>query len=61
MPTFRIVVFRDVSLVGRFEVLKPANQRNNSAVETSSFAVDTFSDLTLLDDRGECIYVLTLK
>jgi hypothetical protein len=38
MSTFRVLVFRDVSLVGRFEVFKPAKQRNNSAVETSYFA-----------------------
>jgi hypothetical protein len=42
MPTFRILVFRDVSLVGRFEVIEPANQRNNNAVETSNLAVDAF-------------------
>jgi hypothetical protein len=41
MPTFRILVFRDVPLVGRFEVFKPASQRNN-AVETSDLAVATF-------------------
>ena len=37
MPTFR-----DVSLVGMFEVLKPANQGHNSAVETSDFVGATF-------------------
>jgi hypothetical protein len=42
MPTFRIPVFRDVSLVGRFEVLKPADERNNNAVETSNFVVASF-------------------
>jgi hypothetical protein len=43
MPNFRILVLPDVSLLGRFEVFKPANQRNNNAVETSNFAVATFS------------------
>jgi hypothetical protein len=42
MPTFRILVFWDVSLVGPFEVFKRANQRNNNDVETSYFAFATF-------------------
>jgi hypothetical protein len=41
MPTFRILIFPDVVLVGRFEVFKPTNQRNNNAVETSNLAVAT--------------------
>jgi hypothetical protein len=41
MDTFRILIW-DVSLAVRFEVFKSANQRNNSAVETSNFAVSTF-------------------
>jgi hypothetical protein len=40
--TCRILVFWDVSLVGRIEDFKPANQRNNNAVKTSNFAVATF-------------------
>jgi hypothetical protein len=39
MPTFRILIFGDVSLVGRYEFFKCANQRNKSAVETADFAV----------------------
>jgi hypothetical protein len=42
MPPYRTLVFRDILLVGRFEVFKPANQRNNNAVETSNIAVSTF-------------------
>jgi hypothetical protein len=42
MPAFRILVFRDVMLVGMFEVITHANQRNNNAVETSNFAVAAF-------------------
>jgi hypothetical protein len=42
MFAFRILVFWDVSLVGRFEVFKPAKRRNNNAVEISNFAVATF-------------------
>jgi hypothetical protein len=32
MPTFRIMDFRDATLVGGFEVFKLANQGNSSAV-----------------------------
>ena len=39
MPTFRILIFGDVSLVGRYEFFTCANQRNNSTVETADFAV----------------------
>ena len=39
---FRILVFRDVSLLGRSEVFKPAKQRNNNSVENSNFEVATF-------------------
>jgi hypothetical protein len=43
MPAFRILVFRNVSPVGRFEEdCKPANGRNNNAVETTTLAVATF-------------------
>jgi uncharacterized membrane protein len=49
MPTFRILVFQDVSLVGRLEVLKPANQQNSSCMETSNFAVAIFVNLTRSD------------
>jgi hypothetical protein len=42
MATLRILVFRDVLLVGRFAVFKLANQRNNNAMETSNFAVSPF-------------------
>jgi hypothetical protein len=42
MPTVRILVFQDNSVVGRFDDFKPANQQNNNAVETSNFAVATF-------------------
>jgi hypothetical protein len=41
MPTFRILDFPDVPLVGRFEIIKPANQRNSNAVEASNFAIAT--------------------
>jgi hypothetical protein len=46
MPNFRMLVFQDVSLVGRSEVLKSANQQNNSSMETSNFAVAIFVNLT---------------
>ena len=42
MSTVGILVFWDVSVVDRFEAFKAANQRNDSAVETSHFAVATF-------------------
>jgi hypothetical protein len=42
MSTVRILVFWDVSLVGKFEAFKFANQQNDSAVETSDFAVAAF-------------------
>jgi hypothetical protein len=42
MRAFRILVLWDVSLVGRFEVFKPANQRNNNAVKTSNFTIADF-------------------
>jgi len=45
MPTFRVLVFQDVSLVGRLEVLKPANQQKSSSMETSNFAVAIFVNL----------------
>jgi hypothetical protein len=41
-PAFKILAFRDVSLDGRFELFKPAIQRNNNAVETSNSAAVTF-------------------
>jgi len=41
MPTFRILVFMDVSLFRRFEVFRHANRRNDSAVETSNYAAGT--------------------
>jgi hypothetical protein len=55
MPAFRILVFRDVSLVDGFEVFKSANQRNNNVVETSNFADATFPNLTRLEDRRICV------
>jgi hypothetical protein len=42
MPTFRILVFHDDSMVGKYEVLKPANQQINNTMETSNIAVDIF-------------------
>jgi len=42
MRTFRILVFQDIPLVGRFYVFKPTIQRNKNAVETSNFAFVTF-------------------
>jgi hypothetical protein len=42
MPTFRIMVFLEVSLVNAFEVFRSANKPNNNAVETSNFAAATF-------------------
>jgi hypothetical protein len=42
MPSFRILVILVVTLVDRFEVFEPANQRKNNAVETSNFAVLLF-------------------
>jgi hypothetical protein len=42
MLAFRILVFRDVSLIDRFGVFNPANQLNNNAVETSNFALAAF-------------------
>jgi hypothetical protein len=44
MPTFKILVFRDVSLVGKSEVFTPANKPNNNAVETTNVAVATFQN-----------------
>jgi hypothetical protein len=41
MPTFGILVFWDVLLVGRSEDFKNAKLGNNNTVETSNFAVDT--------------------
>jgi hypothetical protein len=41
-PTFRILAFQNVLLVGRLVVFKSANQQNNYTVETSNFAVDVF-------------------
>jgi hypothetical protein len=43
MPTFRILLFWDVLLLGIFE---SANQQNNNIVETSNFTVATFLSLT---------------
>lgn len=42
MSTVGILDFWDVSVVDRFEAFKAANQRNDSAVESSHFAVATF-------------------
>ena len=42
MPTFRILVLRDVPPVGRYEVFKLARQWNKNYVETSDFAVAVF-------------------
>jgi hypothetical protein len=42
MPTFRILVFQDVLLVGRFEAFRTAEQKNNNIGETSNFAVASF-------------------
>jgi hypothetical protein len=44
MPTFRILVLRDISLVGRFvkKNKKPALQLNINAVETTCIAAATF-------------------
>jgi hypothetical protein len=42
MHPFRILFFRDVSLLGRFEVFKPARQRNINPVESPNFAVAVF-------------------
>ena len=42
MPTFRVLVFQNVSLVGRFEVYIPVDQQNNKTMETSYFTVATF-------------------
>jgi len=41
MPSYRILLFRDIMLVGRFEVFKPANQQNREDTETPNFAVAT--------------------
>jgi hypothetical protein len=42
MPTFRILIFQDVSLVYMFEAFEPTNRQNDDAVETSNFAAATF-------------------
>jgi len=42
MPSYRILVFRDVMLGGRCEVFKSANQQNRKDVETPNFAVATY-------------------
>jgi len=39
MPAFRTTVFQADSLVGRFQVFKPANQENNDTVDISHFTV----------------------
>ena len=39
MPTFKTMVFEADSLVGRFRVLKPANEENNNTVDISHFTV----------------------
>jgi hypothetical protein len=43
MPTFRILLFWDVLLLG---IIESANQQNNIIVETSNFRVATFLNLT---------------
>ena len=47
MPIFRILVVRNVSLVGRFEGFRPDNQLNDNSVETSNFAFYEFQFLTV--------------
>ena len=42
MYTLIILVFRGVSLVSWFEILKPINQQKKNDVKTSNFAVSTF-------------------
>jgi hypothetical protein len=42
MLTLSILVFQDDSMVGKCEVLKPANQQINNSMETSNFAVEIF-------------------
>jgi hypothetical protein len=61
MPTLRIVVFRDVLLVDRFQDFKPVNQQNNNAVETSNSAVTTFLSKAIRRQRRVCIYIRTTK
>jgi hypothetical protein len=39
MPPFRTMVFQADSLVGRFQVFKPANQENNNNVDISHFTL----------------------
>jgi hypothetical protein len=39
---FRILVLKEVSLVGMYEVFIPANQENNNTAETLNFPVATF-------------------
>jgi hypothetical protein len=41
-PSYRIQVFRDVMLVGKCEVFKPANQPNRKDAETPNFTAATF-------------------
>jgi len=42
IPAFRILVFQDALLAGRFKVFRPANQQNSNAVESSNFTVPAF-------------------
>jgi hypothetical protein len=39
MTTFRILIFRGVSLLGRFADFRPAKQRNIKAMQKSNFEV----------------------
>jgi hypothetical protein len=57
MLYFRIVIFWDVLLVGRFQVFERANQRNSNAVETLKFHGFYLFNVTRLDDREESVFV----
>jgi hypothetical protein len=52
-----MLVFQDVSMVGRFELLKPASQQNNNGMEISNFAVAIFINLHHQIQRTVCIFI----
>jgi len=60
-PTFRIMDFRNATLVGGFEVFRLANQRNNSAVKPPNLAIAPFLFNDIWRQRRGCIYVRTLN
>ena len=56
MPTFRIMVFGDVSLV-----FEPVNQRNKNTVDLPYFTLATFLIERDWTTEEVCIYIRTVK